>query len=68
MSLIGFHRFLISTAILFCAGFAAWEFRAFTTDGTAGTLALGLGSALAAAAFAYYLINLERILYGGPSR
>ena len=29
MSLLPFHRLLIVVAIIFCAGFAAWELRAF---------------------------------------
>ncbi|MCG8469209.1 MAG: hypothetical protein MJB57_13550 [Gemmatimonadetes bacterium] len=64
MSVIGFHRFLISTAIVFCAVFAAWEFRAFTSGGSFGALALGIGFAVAAAGLAYYLAHLTRFL--GP--
>ena len=62
MSIIGFHRFLIATAILFCAVFAAWEFRVFSTGGGLFTLALGILFALAAAGLAYYLANLTRFL------
>lgn len=62
MSIIGFHRFLITTAIIFCAVFAAWEFRLFSVSGGFGPLAIGVIFALAAAALAYYLANLARFL------
>lgn len=62
MSIIGFHRFLIATAILFCAIFAAWEFRLFSSGGSLGALAIGVVFALAAAGLAYYLANLARFL------
>lgn len=64
MSIIGFHRFLIATAILFCALFAAWEFRIFSADGGFGPLALAVIFALAAAGLTYYLANLSRFLSG----
>ena len=62
MSIISFHRFLIATAIAFCAVFAAWEFRIFTAGGGLGALAVGVLFALAAAGLAYYLANLARFL------
>ena len=68
MSIIGFHRFLIATAILFCAVFAAWEFRVFSTGGGFLALLLGIVFALAAASLAYYLANLTRFLGGEPPR
>ncbi len=64
MSIIGFHRFLIATAIVFCAVFAAWEFRIFASAGGFGALAIGVIFAFAAAALAYYLANLTRFLSG----
>ncbi|WP_420440982.1 hypothetical protein [Candidatus Palauibacter sp.] len=64
MSIIGFHRFLIATAIVFCAVFAAWEFRIFASAGGFGALAIGVIFAFAAAALAYYLANLTRFLNG----
>ena len=39
--MILFHRFLIGTAILFCAGFAAWSLNAARSSGSTGLLALG---------------------------
>ncbi len=68
MSIIGFHKFLISTAIVFCAGFAAWQMRGFASSGNVGMLALGVAFALAASGLAYYLANLARFLGGEPSR
>lgn len=60
--MIAFHRFLIGTAILFCAGFAVWAIVAFQADGGAVPLVLGLGFGLAAAGLAYYLKHLRRFL------
>lgn len=60
--MIVFHRLLIGTAILFCAGFAAWSIGSYRETGGAGQLALGVGFAVAAGALSYYLKNLERFL------
>lgn len=62
MSLISFHRFLISTGILFCAGFAAWQLEGFFGGGGAGALTLGLVFGAAALGLLYYLIRLDRFL------
>ncbi len=60
--MIAFHRFLIGTAILFCAAFAVWAIVAFRSDGGVLPLVLGVAFALAAAALTYYLKNLRRFL------
>lgn len=60
--MIAFHRFLISTGILFCIGFAGWAFVAFRTRGGALPLALGVVFAIAAVLLTYYLKNLKRFL------
>jgi len=62
MSLIGFHRFLISAGIAFCLGFAAWEFRAWTRTGETTMLVLGITFALLGAGLIMYLRRLNRIL------
>lgn len=62
MSLIGFHKLLIATAILFCALFAVWQGMIFTRTGAALNVALAAAFALAAAGFTYYLANLQRFL------
>lgn len=63
MSLIGFHRLLIATAVVFCAGYAGWEARIFFSgNGGTGSLVLAIVFALIAAGFVYYLIHLSRIL------
>lgn len=62
MSLIHFHRLLIATAILFCAGFGVWELAAFADDRSPLRLLLAVASGLAAAALGYYLRNLSRFL------
>ena len=68
MTLIGFHRTLISAAILFCGGFAAWEFAAWSDEGGTGALVLGIVFAVFAAGLIYYLINLRRFLEGRADR
>ncbi len=60
--MIGFHRLLIATAILFCGGFAAWSFVAFRADGGTVSLVLATTFAAAAVALAYYLAHLKRFL------
>jgi hypothetical protein len=62
MSLIGFHKLLIVTAILFCALFAVWQGIIFTRTGEALSVALAAAFALAAAGLTYYLANLQRFL------
>lgn len=62
MSLIGFHRVLIICAIVFCAGFSAWELMAFARHDRISDLILGLAFALASGALTTYLIFLRRIL------
>ncbi|HEY7233138.1 MAG TPA: hypothetical protein VH539_03265 [Gemmatimonadaceae bacterium] len=61
--MIPFHRFLISTAILFCVGFAAWAFVAYHSGGSATDLAFALAFAVAGGALGYYLKNLNRFLH-----
>jgi hypothetical protein len=61
--MIPFHRFLIATAILFCAGFAAWAFVAYRATGGGLQLGLGIVFAIAAVALGYYLKNLNRFLH-----
>lgn len=60
--MIGFHRLLITTAILFCGGFAAWSLVMFKASGGAVSLVLGVSFAVAAAALSYYLAHLKRFL------
>ncbi len=65
MSLIGFHKLLIATAILFCALFAIWQGIIFTRTGAALNVALAAAFAFAAAGLTYYLANLQRFLKRG---
>jgi len=46
---IPFHRFLITTAILFCVGFAGWAFVAYRASGAGSDLAFALAFAAARA-------------------
>ncbi len=60
--MIPFHRLLIATGIVFCAGFALWAGVRYRSSGSTGTLALGLVFAGLAVALAYYLRHLKRFL------
>lgn len=60
--MIPFHRLLISTAILFCAGFAVWCGWNYRETQNGGTLAVAVVFAAATAALAYYLRHLNRFL------
>lgn len=62
MRLIMVHRILIGTAIVFGAGFAAWEFLAFRQTGAVENLLIGAGAAVISAVFAYYLKHLKRFV------
>lgn len=62
--MILFHRFLIGTAILFCAGFAWWAVDASRAGGSTALLTLGVAFGAAALALGYYLWNLDRFLHG----
>lgn len=62
MSLIAFHRVLITTGILFSGGFSAWQVQQFAEGGTGLQLVLGAVFGLAALGLLWYLLNLERFL------
>lgn len=62
MSLVGFHRILIGTAILFCAMFATHQGAAFLDRGGLLPLLLAVGFGGAAAALSWYLVHLGRFL------
>ncbi|MGH7637824.1 MAG: hypothetical protein ACREOK_09230 [Gemmatimonadaceae bacterium] len=61
--MIHFHRFLIGTAILFCAAFSWWSFDASRASGAWVLKALAITFAIAVVALAYYLKNLQRFLH-----
>ena len=60
--MIAFHRFLIGTAILFCAGFALWTHSVYLTNGGTTFRVLSTCFGAAAVALIYYLMNLRRFL------
>jgi len=60
--MIPFHRLLISTAVVFCAGFALWAGWDYRASGEGLTLVMAIVSAAAAAALSYYLRHLKRFL------
>ncbi|HUF51781.1 MAG TPA: hypothetical protein VMN60_13225 [Longimicrobiales bacterium] len=62
MNLIGFHRVLIGTAILFFVGYGAWELASFLRDRDTASLLLGLGSLAAAVLLFLYLRRLRQFL------
>ena len=57
--MIPFHRLLISTALVFCAGFALWSGWDYRQSRSIGALAVALTFVVATAALAYYLRNLK---------
>jgi hypothetical protein len=59
---IQFHRVLISSAIVFCGGFALWSVWDFRQSGSIGALAVALAFAVATVALTYYLRHLKRFL------
>ncbi len=61
-TLVPFHRFLIASAIVFCAGFSAWQLLLFLRNREWLELVLGLAFALAAGLLLVYLLHLRRIL------
>jgi hypothetical protein len=60
--MIPFHRLLIGTAIVFCAGFAVWSGWDFRHSRNIGTLAVTLAFGAAAVGLTYYLRHLKRFL------
>jgi hypothetical protein len=62
MSIVAFHRVLITTALAFCALFSWWELTRYLDDGDGLRLALGIVFALLACGLAVYLALLKRFL------
>ena len=62
MSLIGFHRFLIATAIVFCFGFAVWELMTWWIRRSTGVLVLGVTFLILGGLLCYYLARLRHFL------
>lgn len=62
MSLLGFHRFLIVTAIAFCFGYGIWEFSVAVERGGLSAYILGAIFTVLGVGLVVYLRNLGRIL------
>jgi len=62
MSLIAFHRLLISTAILFCLGFSVRQFSEFQAAGESWPLILAVAFGIAGTVLIYYLVHLRDFL------
>lgn len=60
--MIAFHRLLITTAIIFCAGFALWGWREYQAAHTTWALASAIAFAIFAALLGVYLANLRKFL------
>ena len=60
--MIPFHRILISTAIVFCVGFAGWSLWDYRESRSVGSLVISATFFGAAVALAYYLRHLKRFL------
>jgi len=66
MSLISFHKVLIATAILFCAGFAVWKVNRYT--GGSGSIRVAVVFCVIAVLLGFYLALLRRFLGDQNSR
>lgn len=62
VSLINFHRLLITAGIVFCLGFGIWGMMVWDLGGGTGTLILGVVFLGLGLGLGYYLINLRRFL------
>lgn len=62
MSLIPFHRGLISAAIVFCLGYAAWEIIGYARGESGGIPLIGLVFVALGLGLIYYLARLNRFL------
>jgi hypothetical protein len=62
MSIVAFHRVLITAAIAFCALFAAWEYGQYRLDGDGSRMLLTLLFAVLAVGLVVYLALLGRFL------
>jgi len=60
--MIPFHRLLITVAIVFCAGFAAWGWREYQHTGTTWALASAVAFSVFAVLLVVYLALLKRFL------
>jgi len=60
--MIPFHRLLISTAIVFCAGFAVWGGVELPQQATAGGARAVVASSSRTAALIYYVRHSPRFL------
>jgi len=60
--MIPFHRILISTAIVFCAGFAIWSGWSYRESRSAGMLATSIVFVGLTGGLVYYLRHLNRFL------
>lgn len=65
MSLVGFHRVLITTAILFCVAFGAWQAEGFAEGGSWLSLGLALAFGASGLGLLIYLLHLNRFLGRG---
>src|SRR5438093_9737109 len=63
MSLIAFHRFLITTAILFSLGLAVRQWSEFQATAEPLTLITAIAFGIAAVGLAFYLRHLGAILH-----
>jgi hypothetical protein len=62
VSLLSFHRGLISVAILFCLGYGTWELLRLTRPGAEGSFILGSVFILLGLGLAFYLARLNHFL------
>jgi len=65
VSLVGFHKFLIGSAVVFCGFFAVWSGAAYFRSGEGTDLLVSVGFGAAAVGLVYYLRHLDRFLGRG---
>lgn len=65
MSLVGFHKLLIASAVLFCAGFGGWQVIEFLGNGGGTSGLVGAAFLIGAGGLAFYLTRLDRFLGRG---
>ena len=66
MSLLNFHRGLITVSIVFCVGYGMWEAARFLRVGAGGHLLVGGLFLFLGIGLAWYLARLNQILGYSP--
>lgn len=68
MSLVGFHKVLIGTAVLFCVLFGGWQVVAHLEGAGLTSLLVGAAFLAAGGGLGFYLVRIDRFLGRGDGR